>query len=51
MVERVASESILRYLSKKAAPGPLTRILHIAVEKAKGHYSNGEDLIDSEKEQ
>ena len=50
MEDGIIAESILRYLSKKAAPKPLTRRFVIAPEKAKDRYPNWDKLTESEKE-
>ena len=50
MKDRIVTESILRYLSRKTKSEPLTRRLHLAPEKAKDHYPNWDKLTESEKE-
>ena len=50
MKDRIVTESILRYLSRKTKSEPLTRTLHLAPEKAKDCYPNWDKLTESEKE-
>ena len=50
MEDEVIVKIILTYHSKKVAPEPLKRTFHIAPEKAKDHYPNWDDLLESEKE-